>query len=337
MFANQLFSCSVPSVVSLQHIVTHPGQAHRDEFLACAFILAKCPSLRIFRREPELYELAVPSVIVIDVGGRSEPELSNFDHHQLPRDAAPTCALHLVLDAMGLLDFAKEVLPWLQFTAVLDSKGPNKAAEFLGMPRDRMIDSISPVEEYVLKEFSSGHIIRPDDLAHTLCLNVGCMYTDYLNKVRDRLVTLTTCDRFVVHGVEILDATPISAADEPTLGIELWCKKHAPQLGVTITQDDRGPGFALYRRDDHPQVDFSRLAGDSRVIFAHPSGFIAKTELLTNRDLLDVLSKAIDLSADAKAELAAGQPILQFAMDSVPFEAAEKDAVLSRPDRFEQT
>ena len=70
-------------------IVTHPGGAHKDEFLACSVLLAQTPS-SILRREPTEEDLSDPQVLVVDVGGRLEPELGNFDHHQFPRDADPT-------------------------------------------------------------------------------------------------------------------------------------------------------------------------------------------------------------------------------------------------------
>lgn len=66
-------------------ILTHPGSAHKDEFLACCVLLAETP-VPISRREPTPADLADPGVAVIDVGHLHDPALNNFDHHQLPRD-----------------------------------------------------------------------------------------------------------------------------------------------------------------------------------------------------------------------------------------------------------
>ena len=73
----------------ITNIVTHPGGAHKDDFLACAVLLSKYP-VSIFRREPSEKELANPEVAVVDIGHRFEPELNNFDHHQFDRDLEPT-------------------------------------------------------------------------------------------------------------------------------------------------------------------------------------------------------------------------------------------------------
>ena len=82
-------------------IVTHPGGAHKDDFLACAVLLSKFP-VSIFRRDPTEDELADPQIAVVDVGHRHEPDLNNFDHHQFPREMEPTCSLSLVLQKMGI-------------------------------------------------------------------------------------------------------------------------------------------------------------------------------------------------------------------------------------------
>ena len=75
-------------------ILTHPGSAHKDEFLACCVLLAEHP-VPIERREPLPNDLADPAVAVVDVGHRHEPALNNFDHHQLAKDHPPTCSLSL--------------------------------------------------------------------------------------------------------------------------------------------------------------------------------------------------------------------------------------------------
>ena len=97
-------------------ILTHPGSAHKDEFLACCVLLATAPG-PILRREPTEADLADPATAVVDVGHRHEPALNNFDHHQLPADAAPTCALSLVLQHLGLYADAVLQLFYLALSA----------------------------------------------------------------------------------------------------------------------------------------------------------------------------------------------------------------------------
>jgi len=46
--------------------------------------------------------------------------------------------------------------------------------------------------------------------------------------------------------------------------------------------------------NDHPQIDFSKLEGNPLVSFAHKNGFIAKTDLIYDKeDLIALISLSI--------------------------------------------
>jgi len=68
VFSNHVVS----SGMDITKIVTHPGGAHKDEFLACS-VMIHHHSVPIFRREPTAEDIADPSVCVIDVGGEHDP------------------------------------------------------------------------------------------------------------------------------------------------------------------------------------------------------------------------------------------------------------------------
>src|SRR3990172_8867726 len=97
-------------------IVTHPGEAHRDELLAVAVVLGLNRWLPVERRDATQVDLQDPAVIVLDQGGRHDPALSDFDHHQLGRDEPAACTLTLLLGHLGLLATAHELWPWLSWT-----------------------------------------------------------------------------------------------------------------------------------------------------------------------------------------------------------------------------
>ena len=101
----------------IKRIITHPGSAHKDDFLACCVLIAESP-VSIHRKDPDSEDLDDSSVAVIDVGDRHEPNNKNFDHHQFPRDRVPTCSLSLVLQDLGLYDDARSFCDWLE-TAVV--------------------------------------------------------------------------------------------------------------------------------------------------------------------------------------------------------------------------
>ena len=103
----------------LKKIITHPGRAHKDDFLAICLLISRAPA-PILRGEPSPEDLADPTLAVIDVGGEHEPARMNFDHHQWSRDRAPTCALSLVLDHLGCYEDAQQFWRWLATTERLE-------------------------------------------------------------------------------------------------------------------------------------------------------------------------------------------------------------------------
>ena len=63
--------------MTIQLIVTHPGGAHKDDFLACS-LLAHVHGAPIHRREPTERDLIDVKTCVVDVGGVHDPKLNNF-------------------------------------------------------------------------------------------------------------------------------------------------------------------------------------------------------------------------------------------------------------------
>lgn len=275
-------------------IVTHPGQSHRDEFIATAIILAHFPGIPVKRRDATQYDLADPHVLVLDQGGQHDPEQLNFDHHQLPRDADPTCSLTLVLQAFGELELAQELWPWLAHTEILDSKGPAAWARECGTSFDQLRGALSPVEGFMLRCFGAAQALRDGDWMHDFLSDLGTDLIAGLNEVDNRLKRLDRDTKlFTVKGREVLDLTAIRRDEQPTMGVETWCKRHRPGVAITVSQDDRGSGLTLYRRNDAPGVDLSRLEGHDAIVFAHKNGFIAKTRAMLV-DPASLLELAID-------------------------------------------
>lgn len=265
----------------VQVIVTHPGGAHRDEFLATCIALSLAPHAHVFRQDATDAALNMPSNLVIDVGQRHEPHLMNFDHHQFSREAPPTSALTLVLQHLGILDAARKSLLWMEFTEILDSKGPVVTAKWLGTSVDKFMTTVSPVENWVLRRFGEYKEVPRGDILHGLMVSIGHDILAYLTKFAERYEKLgkfTVLRNIEVAGEKLLviDASFLTKAESPTLALEAWIKDTYPHAAATITEDDRGDGKTVFRRNDHPMIDFSRLEGQPGVVFAHKNGFVAK-------------------------------------------------------------
>ena len=63
--------------MAIELILTHPGGAHKDDFLACC-ILAHLHGVTIHRREPTEDDLSTPDTCVVDTGGIHDATLKNF-------------------------------------------------------------------------------------------------------------------------------------------------------------------------------------------------------------------------------------------------------------------
>jgi hypothetical protein len=270
----------------IREIVTHPGPAHRDEFIACSLLLGVYPALPVYRREPTEEDLLDPAIIVVDVGGQFDLHLRNFDHHQLPRDAEPTCAITQVCKWLNIdLPTARALWSWLEAAEILDSKGPVALAKKYGIRGDDLHKMISTIESTVVDLFSTCSAALPGDLLHRLMLQVGKTNLDYLELVQERMALLEKNVKFYTlpapNGgkVRVVDTTFLPGTDKPALGVEVFLKQRtSAETDVVVSNDDRGTGLTLFRRQAaEGVVDFSLLEGNSEVLFAHKGGFIAKT------------------------------------------------------------
>jgi hypothetical protein len=239
-------------------ILTHPGSAHKDEFLACCVLLATAPA-PIVRREPTEADLADPAIAVVDVGHRHEPALKNFDHHQLPDDAAPTCALSLVLQHLGLYDDARAFCDWLE----------------------------------------------PGEPLWEIMRLVGTDLLDYLRNLRTRLTfigahaelwSLDTLgadkDGRIPAVVFVPRTEPLP--EDPSAGLDRYVQEQGldERVVAVIAPDRRGGGYGLSRHRDHPRLDFTRIAHERDVHFAHLRGFVAKTSATDPQRLRQLLLNA---------------------------------------------
>ena len=285
--------------MAFQRIVTHPGGAHQDDFLACCVLLALHP-VSIHRRDPDAAELEDPETAVVDIGGRHEPLLGNFDHHQFPKDHPPLCSLSLVLQSLGVYDDARAFCDWLETAERFDTRGPFDTAAWLGVPREALARLISPSDVTILRRFAKARDVFPGEILWELMRWIGGDLLEYLANQRQRLDFLAGHTEFW----EI--ATPSGSfralflprteplPDEPSAGLDRFLASHPDPSGVAalVYPDRRGPGFGLSRHRDHPGLDFTRIDACDDVHFAHARGFVAKTTATDPGRLRELLGLA---------------------------------------------
>jgi len=278
-------------------ILTHPGGAHKDDLLG-ACVLMSIHGAPVVRREPSPEELDDPSVAVVDVGGRHEPERLNFDHHHFPREHAPTCALSLVLDHLGLYEDARKLCDWLEPAEWFDSRGPVKTAAHLGVPRRAVSQLLSPVDVTLLRRFAKVDHLEPGETLYEFMRMVGTDLLDYLNDSRRRITEVearvqqwsVSTDDGVAAAVFLPRTEPI--VDEPSGSLTMFVRTRGLEVAALVYPDRRGSGYGIARYEDHPRLDFSRVADEPDVGFAHKSGFMCKTTATTPERLQAIIRAA---------------------------------------------
>lgn len=285
-------------------ILTHPGSAHKDEFLACCVLLAAAP-VPIVRREPTDADLADAAVAVIDVGHRHEPALNNFDHHQLPADAAPTCALSLVLQHLGLYADARAFCDWLEPAEWFDCRGPNTTAKWLKIDRKVVDQLLSPIDITLLRRFAAATRHAPGEPLWEIMRLVGTDLLDYIRSLRARLTFIGQhAQLWPLDGLAALENGKLPVVvflprtdplpEEPSAGIDRYVSEQGldDRVVATIAPDRRGGGYGLSRHRDHPRLDFTRIKAEPDVHFAHLRGFVAKTSASDPQRLRQLLMLA---------------------------------------------
>jgi hypothetical protein len=186
---------SFAEIVSKQRIYqisTHPGKAHRDEFLSCCLLLGMAPGASVVRRKVTQADIDNPTIVVVDTGGIHDPEKACFDHHQFGLQEEPRCALTLVLDALELLPHARKVWPWLLPTEILDCYGVTAVARMMGIPRHehdatgQWFAAASPLEKYMLQVFGDVVQIRRGHFLHELMVRCGQAMVQELREAEHR-------------------------------------------------------------------------------------------------------------------------------------------------------
>jgi len=283
----------------LNYILTHPGGAHKDDFLACCVLAAK-HGVKIVRRDPEEDELTSARVAAVDIGGRHEPELLNFDHHQFPRDHEPTCSLSLVLKHLGLYEDARSFCDWLEPAEWFDARGASDTARWLGVERKVINQMVSPMDISLLRRFAHESSHQPGDLIWEMMRLIGDDLLAFIQNLRDRLEFIGThSERWTVEGsAGMFEALFLKRTDplpkEPSMGMERYVERLGldDEMTALVYPDRRGDGYGLSRYRDHPGIDLSRIGDEEDVHFAHARGFVAKTSATDPARLRELLQRA---------------------------------------------
>ncbi len=269
---------------NIHTILTHPGSAHKDEFLACSILLALYP-VPVVRREPTAEDLADENICVVDVGHEHAPARQNFDHHQLPKDHPPTCSISLILKHLGIYEDARTFCEWLEVAEWFDTRGPSSTARWLGV-KDTVVSRLySPIDGTLLRRFALAERLQEGDPIWAVMRMIGEDLLGWIKGMRHQLNFIAAHAEFwelptdsgPLHVLFMPRTDPMPA--EPSQGLARFIESRGMGSSVAglIYPDRRGGGYGLSRFDDDARLDFTRIASYNDVHFTHARGFIAKT------------------------------------------------------------
>lgn len=298
----------------MKKIITHGGNAHLDDLMACAIALVDrtwgslengraataeaaladaCEGVIIERRDPTEDELANTHILVLDVGGRYEPEKGNFDHHQLPNGMKES-AMSLFAASIGLpnrnfngtkkyvagsavypvdslASFLEDAYTWFRTRVALDACGPFATAKKKLVRWDVVEQFLGPCEEIVLKAFEDTEPEARVDVVKPLAKMILRRHAAWA-----RVVARVKYDHpwWADGKFTIADFTEADPADAEACS-DMFTRY---VTGVAVFHDNRGEGLTLLRLRDDPRIDFTRVKNSPEVAFCHAGGFIVKTK-----------------------------------------------------------
>ncbi len=274
----------------MYRIVTHPGNAHKDDFMAVSLLLAMFDQAEVLRREATAEDLADEGTYLIDVGMEHDPARHNFDHHQ---DRSLPCAFHLLMQYLGFHEKARKVFGWYTHLSQMDVRGPHHVAESLGVDIGVLFAASSPIDGFILSRFSAVSVLRPGDALYQLMREFGQDLLAMMAKKARRLEELEAQAEVVPLGE--YKAVVSRIAEEPKLSMELYLNQlNDPAVVMSIFPSNRGSGWELLRLGNNSRVDFRLVAHHDQIRFVHVNGFVAKTRtLMPLEEVLPIAAAAI--------------------------------------------
>jgi hypothetical protein len=259
--------------IEITKIVTHPGSAHKDEFLAICLASHMTGCTQIERRVVTDADLSDPSVMVIDIGRQYNPALNNFDHHH---DASLNSSYALVARHLGLEKALKLSDKAYDTVDIEDREGPVKSAGRFGLSVAEYNALSDPIGVAMLSSFSDYQQV-PKEMAvvmQTMGKNMVARaqeyQPDYERLQADMQIKEVDSVRYYVD------------TQDKSVAREDFAREH--DVAIIVSPNSRDGGWKFKRIDDHPRVDFRNAKSleeldpaKSPKSFIHANGFLAVT------------------------------------------------------------
>jgi hypothetical protein len=292
-------------------IITHSGNAHLDDFLSVCVLLCKDKQVDTIERKAEVSEEEAKDTNIwkIDIGMEYDPNKRAFDHHQ---EGIDDCAFSLLLKNWEIWDRSKEVYSWIPAMVKIDTSGLGTVLSHHRVSYETYFRLSSFVEESLMQWFQKCNIIskKKNKLLFYTMKGIGKQffagiktYYQLIDEIQSKLEVKVIGDEGeeedLSKGIPIL----FFLTKKPKYNSHLlrifnsYKEQHFPNYHggwITAYTYDRPKGTICLRRHGNPKnVDLSRLKSLEKTEFAHPKGFVAVVEKMSDIELKNYIQHAI--------------------------------------------
>jgi len=169
-------------MVKIKKIVSHVSPRHMDDFLAISFLKSKFPNADVEFIHPQRVPVEYiddPEICLVDVGGKFDPFLKNYDHHQ--RLSLKSSFLLVLINEFENRSLVKKVIQKeaVRFIDLTDRYGVKRASEMTGVPLNMDEDRMR--KEILLIDLSKwGELIGKIAIETLLIYNKYNKYSDWI-------------------------------------------------------------------------------------------------------------------------------------------------------------
>jgi hypothetical protein len=269
----------------VKKIISHIPPRHFDDFIGIALLKRNFPEAEVEFVHPQ----QVPSeyyenkeVCLVDVGGRYEPELFNFDHHQ---DLQLECSLVLILkDFYGFHEISRVI----RFIDLSDRFGIKRASEELGVRLDPQEDLMR--KEILLIDLNKygkevGEVMWNNLLIDDYSLWIRKVYSELeerglLEEPRKKIRMEEERYREKLNKVEIREYSDVKVA----ISAESLAPYHyrffqETKVDLLVERNSMNSEHVSVIKntssDKTKDIDLSKVFNEYPKVFIHPNGFIA--------------------------------------------------------------
>lgn len=284
----------------MSYIVTHPSDAHLDDFLSCCLILAKEDNIiKIERREPTERELKDPSIWKVDIGKDYNTDLKIFDHHQ--RDWEE-CSFSLLLKFWNIWTDAINFYRWIETAVIFDSKGPTEARKRLRVDKFTAGRLESFIDRSTLELFSDQKTIENVNWLFSFMKIIGTKFFNNIEDYKTAMEIVKENSKITeISGVGIITCMYKKNGDISNKifykAMEDYKKEKIGLGGIAIYPNERPKGsVAIERFDDDNRIDFKDIPIGDGIVFVHANGFFMVLNNVGDYELEEIIRLGIKKS-----------------------------------------